>query len=390
MVHSSLKTKMVVLMVCVAALATAPLIIYFVKTAGGLARLGTDPAVEAALARNLERPDPPTELEQAALALKKYRQIAALKSSIVRQVLTVSAAVSVSVLAAALALGYLFISRITRPLKELTDATRRLAQDNFNTPLDIQAGGEIGALVGSFNAMARDLALTRQQKLIAERRATWQRVARIIAHEIKNPLTPIKLSTERMYDKFVNNAPDFPAVIKSTTSTILSEIGNLQKLVETFHTYAKFPDPVLRPEPLNGIAAECVALFGGRDCAVEARLDDTAGLLRLDRGQIGEALANLVKNGIESTAATGRPGRVTVATARSAGAVTVTVSDNGCGIAAENREKLFQPYFTTKEQGSGIGLALTERIISLHGGTIGFESVEGAGTTFTITLPVEN
>jgi nitrogen fixation/metabolism regulation signal transduction histidine kinase len=223
---------------------------------------------------------------------------------------------------------------------------------------------------------------------MAERRATWQHVARTIAHEIKNPLTPIKLSTERMYEKFLTGSSDFPEVIKSTTQTVLGEITNLQKLVDTFHRYAKFPDPVLRPESLAAIVEETVALFAGTSLPVTVKIEECLPDLMLDKGQIREALTNLIKNGIEAAApvASDRPAFVEVSAFRKDGGVVLKVRDNGCGIPEENLKKLFQPYFTTKKQGSGIGLALIERIVTLHGARITVGSRENGGTEMTVTF----
>jgi nitrogen fixation/metabolism regulation signal transduction histidine kinase len=235
--------------------------------------------------------------------------------------------------------------------------------------------------------MSRDLREARKQRLIAERRATWQRVARIIAHEIKNPLTPIKLSTERMYEKFAAGSGDFPAVLKSTTTTILSEIANLRKLVETFHRYAKFPDPVLRRGDLNAVIGEVCAMFEGETARIEVASAERLPPVDIDAGQIREALTNLVRNALDAVGDSPGQGVVCVRSLCRVDQVVVEIADNGCGIAPEHRDNLFQPYFTTKEHGNGIGLALTERIISLHGGTIGFEGEPGEGTTFYVALP---
>lgn len=381
----SLKTKTFILLIVIVLLSTLPLIVYYVKTTQGLTALGTDADVEHSLSRAVELSQGMEEKEAAALALKKYGQIKVLKASIVGQVLFFSLVYFGAVMAIAIVLGYVFISRITRPLVELTAATRRLARDNLSDSLHEAGGGEIGQLIMAFNKMIRDLRVAREQQAIAERRATWQRVARTIAHEIKNPLTPIKLSTERMVDKFVNQSKDFPDVIKSTSQTILQEIDNLQKLVDTFHKYAKFPDPVFKPEKLNAIVSDVLAMFpGSGKVEVSAGLDEGLPEMSLDRGQMREALINLVKNAVQAVEETDRHGRVKVTVKNEDDRVLLSVADNGCGITDENKKRLFQPYFTTKKHGSGIGLALTERIVSLNGGEILCESETGKGTTFTL------
>lgn len=386
----SLNTKTFLLLVFLVALAVLPLIVYYNKTASALAQLASDPDIEKGLLLSLDLAQEPDQSGTAGLALKKYGQIQALKSSILKEVLLFTLFYFLVVIVLSLLVGYFFISRITRPLLDLTRATRELANDNLDIRLNVPSGGEIGRLQDAFRKMVEDLKTARDERALAERRATWQNVARTIAHEIKNPLTPIKLSTERMYDKYLNESRDFPQVIKSTTETILSEIGNLQKLVDTFHQYAKFPDPILQEESLNTIAEETLALFAGETTAVRRELDPSLPALMLDKGQIKQALFNLVKNSLQSLEEIKREGRVLVKTQYAEHRVFLMVEDNGCGISEENRKRLFQPYFTTKQQGSGIGLALTERIVNLHGGKILCTSREGEGTLFKIILPVKD
>jgi two-component system, NtrC family, nitrogen regulation sensor histidine kinase NtrY len=387
----SLKTQTHILVVLLILLATVPLIMYYVYATEAISRFGTDPQIESSLNRSIELAAPGAAKEEAAAALKKYGQFRVLKDRIMRQLIVFSIVYSIAVVAIALVLGGVLVSRITRPLRNLTEATHHLGHEELDYHLDERAGGEVGVLVKAFNAMTADLKIARQQRTIAERRATWQHVARTIAHEIKNPLTPIRLSTERLYEKFLSQSADFAEVMKSTTSTILVEIGNLQKLIDTFHRYAKFPDPVLRPESLAAVARETVSLFSASKVPISSDIDERAAApLSIDKAQVREALSNLIKNAIEAIEASGRSdGAVAVRCAYSDGGWEVSVCDNGCGISPDNQKKLFQPYFTTKKHGNGIGLALTERIITLNGGRIRFDSREGEGTTFTILFPRE-
>jgi nitrogen fixation/metabolism regulation signal transduction histidine kinase len=389
MKNMSLKTKTFVLLACIVLLATLPLGIYYVKTSQVFAQLGSSEAIDKALSASVDLLTTNDVRQDALLALKEYRQISVLKASIVRQVILFSVCYICIVTVLSLVVGYVFISRITRPLRDLIDATGLLAADDPLYKISTTAGGEVGRLIHAFNAMGEKLIVARQEKIMAERRATWQRVARIIAHEIKNPLTPIKLSTERLYDKFLNKSTDFPEVMKSTTSTILAEIDNMQKLVDTFHKYAKFPDPVLRPERLQEVLAEICGLFASElpvSCDVSSGLPE----VKIDKGQIREAMMNLITNAQQAIRETGRPGTISVSGRLAGDYVEIAVADNGCGISAENQKKLFQPYFTTKKHGNGIGLALTERIVSLHGGKIMCESEEGRGTKFTIFFNVKD
>jgi nitrogen fixation/metabolism regulation signal transduction histidine kinase len=388
--NMSLKTKTFILLILIILLATLPLIFYYLKAMKGLTELGTDRDIEMSLQKSIDLEQSVQGKEKAALALKKYRQIKVLKSSIIKQVLVFSLFYFFAVILISIGLGFVFISKITRPLQKLSGAVKELAGDNLDITLYENIGGEIGYLIDSFNKMLSDLKVAREQRAIAERRATWQQVARTIAHEIKNPLTPIKLSTERMYDKFLNESKDFPTVIKSTSETILHEIDNLQKLVDTFHKYAKFPDPVLKTESINHIVTETIEMFKGENVEITENLDKDIPNLSLDKGQIRQAMTNFLKNAIQSFDGMAAPGKIQVTSRREDEKVIVSVEDNGCGIPEENLRRLFQPYFTTKKHGSGIGLALTERIISLHGGKILCESKVGEGTKFTILFKMES
>lgn len=386
----TLRIKAFILVTVLVFLTTGPLVLYYLWVTEGIGALGTDTQIETSLSRCIDLSSDKSGKEQAAEALRKYGQLKVLKDRMIGQVVVFSIFYSVVVIALALTAGYLLISRITRPLKELTLATRKIEEDRLDAKLPETAGGEIGELIHAFNIMADDLKIAREQRAMAERRATWQSVARTIAHEIKNPLTPIKLSTERMYEKYLMGSKDFPEVIKSTTNTVLTEITNLQKLVDTFHRYAKFPDSVLNPESLPVIIRETVALFSGAPVPVVMKIEKPMPELMLDKGQIREALTNLIKNSIESVERIERTPLVEVSAVKKDDRTILKVRDNGCGISAENQKKLFQPYFTTKKQGSGIGLALIERIVTLHGGTIIVQSRENAGTEMTIIFKNKN
>jgi len=384
MKNLSIRTKTLFLLFTMLLLAALPLIAYSVATMKGLSRLGWDRDIEATLEQSLQQAATASDKENAAVSLMKYRQIHALKQGITDQVLTVSLLYFGIIIFLSLSAGWFFTTRITRPLRQLTEATKRIAADNLDATLINQAGGEMAHLIDSFNKMIKDLKIAREQHRLNERRSAWRLVARTLAHEIKNPLTPIRLSTERLYEKFLGKSPDFPEVIQSTTQTILSEIANLERLVNAFHQYAKFPDPMLKLESLNSIAEECTTLYKHPDYDLDLRLCPALPLLPLDRGQMRQALGNLLKNAAQSFEKNGQRGRIILTTAREDNRIRLSVQDNGCGISEENRKQLFQPYFTTKPQGSGLGLPLTERIVNVNGGRIFCESSEEKGSLFTL------
>ncbi len=224
--------------------------------------------------------------------------------------------------------------------------------------------------------------------LDAQKAATWTEAARRIAHEIKNPLTPIKLAAERMLRKSRNRDRSLDAAVEEGSSVIVREVGNMLNLVDEFARYARMRRPQPRDVDVERLIGETVDLYRELKpgVQVEARIEaGEDGLhVKLDADQMRSALVNLLDNAI---AATTPPGQVTVRAGRSNGVFDLSVSDTGSGVPKAAREKLFLPYFSTKGRGSGLGLAIVQRIVSDHNGSIRVEDNQPRGTTFSIELP---
>ncbi|HEU4786606.1 MAG TPA: ATP-binding protein, partial [Gemmatimonadaceae bacterium] len=231
----------------------------------------------------------------------------------------------------------------------------------------------------------------------AQRVAAWRDVARRLAHEIKNPLTPIQLCAERMRRHFMGAPPNARALAEECTTTIISEVESLKALVDEFAQFARMPAPKVVPTSLHQLLDETLALYEGLFRAVRIERAYAAELpnVRLDAEQIKRVVINLVDNAVEaigSMPADRAPeggGIVVVATEHDPknGVVRLTIADNGPGISAGDREKLFMPYYSTKRRGSGLGLAIVRRIIVEHGGSIEVADNDPRGTKFTIELP---
>jgi two-component system nitrogen regulation sensor histidine kinase NtrY len=222
----------------------------------------------------------------------------------------------------------------------------------------------------------------------AQKVAAWREVARRLAHEIKNPLTPIQLSAERLRRHFSGASAQARSLVDECTSTIVGEVESLKGLVDEFSQFARMPSPRTAPSDLAQLVADTIALYDGifADVRIERRLQADVPLVRLDPEQIRRVIINLIDNAIEAME---RRGDIVVATQfdSSNAIVRVTVSDNGPGIPAAEREKLFLPYYSTKRRGSGLGLAIVRRIIAEHGGSIDVGDNVPRGTRFTIELP---
>lgn len=224
-------------------------------------------------------------------------------------------------------------------------------------------------------------------QLTDQRRAAWADVARRIAHEIKNPLTPIQLAAERLKRRFAKEIKTDPATFERLTDTIVRQVGDLRRMVDEFSSFARMPKPVFREESLIDICRQAVFLHEVAHPAIKFTIDAADPRLQLvcDRRQIGQALTNLVKNAVEAVEAYREEGGEVCVSMRAEadGKIVISVSDNGIGLPKE-RDRLAEPYMTTRERGTGLGLAIVKKIVEEHAGTLGFADREGGGTVITL------
>lgn len=221
--------------------------------------------------------------------------------------------------------------------------------------------------------------------ITAQRAIAWQEIAKRIAHEIKNPLTPIKLSTERLFKKWEEKAPDFEEVLKRSTKTIVKEVGSLRNLVDEFSKFGKMPDINLKPININSIIGEVLELYNDvKEVKFITSLQDPPDI-DADQEQLKRVLINLIDNAIQA-----KTERIWLNTyyEPSLETLKIEVADEGIGIKDEEKDSLFLPYFSTKKEGTGLGLAIVSTIISKHRGYIRVKDNEPKGTRFIIELPV--
>ena len=255
-------------------------------------------------------------------------------------------------------------------------------------------GGDGGALE-SVLVVDDVTPLVRAQKV-----AAWRDVARRLAHEIKNPLTPIELSAERLKRHFIDAPEPTRRLVDECARAIIAEVESLKSLVDEFSQFARMPAPKAVPTDLNALLADALALYAG--LLTHAKIELTAAPdlppVRLDAEQVRRVVINLVDNAIEALSEARETGRmskdaagvIAIDTAYHPehGVVRLRVADNGPGLPAGDRSKLFMPYYSTKGRGSGLGLAIVRRIIAEHGGSIEAADNTPQGTCFTIELPV--
>ena len=230
------------------------------------------------------------------------------------------------------------------------------------------------------------------QQLSDQRRAAWSDVARRIAHEIKNPLTPIQLAAERLQRRYGNDVANDPATFAKLTGTIVRQVGDLRRMVDEFSSFARMPKPVFRSESLIDIARHSLFLHEVAHPEISFRLSapDTLPEVVCDRRQLGQALTNIIKNAVEAIGARGSDGTVDVAISRLDDAhVELVVTDNGIGLPS-NREQLVEPYVTSRAGGTGLGLAIVKKIVEEHYGTMTLGDGLNRGTAVTLTFDTDS
>jgi two-component system nitrogen regulation sensor histidine kinase NtrY len=255
-----------------------------------------------------------------------------------------------------------------------------------------EVGGQIVGYVVTFDD------ITELQQ--AQRKAAWADVARRIAHEIKNPLTPIQLSAERLKRKYMPQQAGERDAFALYTDTIIRQVGDIGRLVDEFSTFARMPLPSIRPEDLREVCRHAVFLERNAHPEIEYALTgaDRPLILNCDGRQVSQALINLLRNAADAILEPRRdlskeaqaalpPGRIDVALAAAAERVTIVVADNGKGLPAHLVHKLTEPYVTTRVKGTGLGLAIARKIVEDHGGSIRLENREGGGAKVTLELP---
>jgi two-component system, NtrC family, nitrogen regulation sensor histidine kinase NtrY len=290
-------------------------------------------------------------------------------------------------LALSVLVGLLIARRVTRPVEALTFAAREVAQGHLAVQVAERASGEVGELVSAFNKMTADLRTTTEQLVASERVAAWQEVARRLAHEIKNPLTPIQMSLQTLLAARQADHPRFSALFEESAFAVLEEVERLRRIVDEFSRFARLPRPNLQPLDICEWVAQVLTLYASPPEGLQLRTDISPGLwAQGDRDQLTQVLVNLVKNAEE--ALEGGPGVITVRAGRRQDELRIEVEDTGPGIPPEHWPRLFEPYFTTKQGGTGLGLAIAQRICQEHGGRLEVGGAPAGGAVFTLVLPV--
>ena len=293
----------------------------------------------------------------------------------------------------ALALSGWVARRVTRPVEQLAEAANEVAAGRWETRVAVRSQDEVGQLAEAFNQMTRHLVEQRERLVQAERVAAWRELARRLAHELKNPLFPLQITVENLLRAREQNPAQFDEVFRESATTLLAEIANLKTIVGRFSDFAKMPKRQLQSVRVNEVVDGVMKVFAAQLAAPgrppitpRLELDPALPAIQADPDLLHRALSNLVLNAMDAMP---KGGTLTLRTAKQEGGVRLEVSDTGEGLTPEECERLFTPYYTSKQHGTGLGLAIVQSVVSDHGGKITVASQPKSGITFRIELPLQ-
>ena len=360
---------------------------------GDAAPLSADTAHSKDAAEKLLKRERSTKRELASLAmeLRLRAQQTALRLED-EESRAIWAALGLAIVALVIGLGVAVIAgRTLAPLKRLAERTKEIARGDYEKRVEAGGSDEIAALAREFNSMAEALFEREQQLIRSERLAAMGKIAAQITHEVRNPLSSIGLNAEQLEEELAAFPPEAAAEARTLARAIVKEVDRLAEITEAYLRFARMPKPRLEREELRAVVSSLADFqrpeLLRKKVALELALPDLECPLLCDEQQLRQALLNLLRNAGEAMPA---GGRLRIALTIEDGpprGYRLEVADSGAGIEPANLPHLFEPFFSTKQGGTGLGLALTQQIITEHGGTIAVQSEPGRGTMFTVHVP---
>jgi len=289
----------------------------------------------------------------------------------------------------AFALAYFLASYITKSLKTISDKINKTGLNQKNEKIVIEANSrEINSLIAAYNKMVDKLEESASKLAQSEREQAWREMAKQVAHEIKNPLTPMRLTVQSFQRKFDANDPNLKQKLDDYSKTLIHQIDTMSSVASAFSNFASMP--AQQNETLNVVEVVEFSLDIFNEDYIEFETEKEEIVSKIDRTQLVRIITNLVKNAIQAIPDTQETKKINVSVKEENNFVVIQVRDNGTGIEAENINQIFEPKFTTKTSGMGLGLGIIKNIIENYKGTITFETELGIGTVFTVTLPISN
>ena len=362
------------------------------------------------------------ELETTGSVVTKYHALEASRTELYRGYLYAFGALLGTTMLITLVLGILLARGVTRRINRLGAAITLVAQGDLAVRVPVTGNDELGDLARTFNSMLGDMAQSRARIEFLQRIGAWQEMAQRLAHEIKNPLTPIQLAVQECHRKYNGDDPRFRALMDTTLEIVEEEVGTLRRLVGDFSNFARLPHAELREASLRDFLRECseqlhhledphLAEMGAGESSdneaiplhnvvVDWQVPEVALTAAIDRQMLRRVLVNLVRNAVQAirNARTrvsqvpdlpddGVIGHVVVSAKVEGDGAVIVVEDDGPGIPEDARARVFDPYFTTKVDGTGLGLAIVKKIVVEHGGHIDVGTSTLGGAAFAIHLP---
>ncbi len=289
----------------------------------------------------------------------------------------------------AFALAYFLSTYITKSLKTISDRLEETNLDQKNEKIVLEANSkEVNFLIKAYNGMVDKLETSAVKLAQSEREEAWREMAKQVAHEIKNPLTPMRLTVQSFQRKFDPNDPDVKQKMNDYSETLIQQIDTMTSVASAFSNFASMP--AQQNETLNVVEVVELALDIFNEDYISFEKEEEEIISKMDRTQLIRVITNLVKNATQAIPESQFQKSIIVTVKRRNNNVEIAVKDNGIGIQKQDIGRIFEPKFTTKTSGMGLGLGIIKNIIENYKGTITFESTYGKGTTFRVSLPITN
>jgi nitrogen fixation/metabolism regulation signal transduction histidine kinase len=354
------------------------------------------------------------ELEKSGEFLQTYHELEASRGELSKDYLNAFKVLIALTALITVVLGIILARGVTKRLNRLGLAINLVAQGDLSVRVPVTGSDELTEVARSFNRMMAEIAHSRARLEYLQRMASWQEMAQRLAHEIKNPLTPIQLAVEQCHQKYGGDDPKFRQLLDTTLEIVEEEVGTLRRLVSNFGNFARLPTAELKlaslrdflrdcrdqlghlEDPTLGVDSPDAEPIGTQNVDIEWRMPKEALPVAIDRQMLRRVMVNLVRNSVQAIRderagkdPTGElPGHVCVSAEKTATGVDVIVEDDGPGIEEDERARVFDPYFTTKTDGTGLGLAIVKKIVVEHGGEIEVTVSEAlGGARFVLHLP---
>jgi two-component system, NtrC family, nitrogen regulation sensor histidine kinase NtrY len=358
------------------------------------------------------------ELERAGAIHDGYAQLEKERARLYAPYLDAFAALLGLTVVATAVLGFLMARGVTKRISELSWAIDKVAAGNLDVRAPVTGSDEFTELARVFNRMLSEMQQSRARIEYLQRIGAWQEMAQRLAHEIKNPLTPIQLAVQECHRKYAGEEPKFRALLDTTLEIVEEEVGTLRRLVGNFSSFARLPHVELHPANLRDFMRECSEQLGhlgaelseenaedvvlANDVEVRWEVPGEPMPVAIDRQMLRRVMVNLVRNGVEAirgaraagpggAGGVSAPGHVLIYAERTASGFAAVVEDDGPGVVEEMRERVFEPYFTTKAEGTGLGLAIVKKIVVEHEGAISARrGTRLNGAAFVVELPMRS